>query len=58
MSSDAERILAQAIEVKQKIEEAIIPVRLECGWYGDRYVHFDSCNCDWEEDYMRDSRER
>lgn len=25
-----------------------------CGWVGDRMVHVDTCNCDWNLDVQRD----
>ena len=25
-----------------------------CGWIGDKWIHWDGCNCDWEYDVQRD----
>lgn len=41
-----ESILQKAIEVKEIMDELVIPVRIDCGWYGDKFVHFEHCKCE------------
>jgi hypothetical protein len=57
MNTSPEDILAKAIEVKQELDEAVlVNVNLNCGWYGNKFVHLENCRCDWEEDLLMDSR--
>lgn len=49
-------VLAKAIEVKQEMDEQILEVKLNCGWYGIKFVHLETCNCDYFEDELMDSR--
>lgn len=52
-----EQVLSKAIEVKQAVEEAMkIVVKPGCGFYGNQFVHFEWCRCDYEEDALMDSR--
>lgn len=36
-------------------QQEAVPVTVHCGWYGNKFVHFDNCNCDYEEDFIRDT---